>query len=390
MTVACAGGTAFAADRYWVAGSSYWDIPAAWSTTPGGSGGAGMPANGDNAYIISSGSILVIRDNVTPSYVPPGPALVRLTGTGAGFVRLNQSTTAGTMAASTLDVGYAGTAEYDHAGGTVVVGNLNVGAGGAGTGIYTIRDLAQSLTADVLTLGNNGNTFGTFNQFSGTVSTLGMTLGFNSAGAHGVYNFMDGFFVNTDLQIADVGASTFSQTGGAGQSLQVTIGTAGAGTMNISGGAFASGESMQVGAVGTGPGSLNISGTGSYGSIGSLLVGALGRITQSGGTFTASGSMTVNGGRFDYNAGTFRPASGTTINITGGGTVALNTGFYILPDNTGYAITNGQLQLTGNNTFGGNGAASLLVSGSSASVVNTSGSTGVGLGTGGVGTATFA
>src|SRR5262249_41195246 len=126
IAIASSNRWAGAADRYWVGGTDIWNIAADWSATSGGAGGAGMPGNGDNAYIISAGSIQVTRDGITGSYIPPGPVLVRLTGTGAGgFVRLNQNSSAGTMAASTLDVGYAGTAEYDHFGGNVVAGTVN-------------------------------------------------------------------------------------------------------------------------------------------------------------------------------------------------------------------------------------------------------------------------
>src|SRR4051794_15045573 len=81
-TVAAAGvaRTAAAADRYWVGGTNFWELPGLWSATPGGAGGAGMPGNGDAAYIVSSTNITVTRDGITGSYLPPGPSLVQVTG----------------------------------------------------------------------------------------------------------------------------------------------------------------------------------------------------------------------------------------------------------------------------------------------------------------------
>ena len=44
-------------DRYWVGGTGYWNDTAHWSTTSGGSGGASVPADGDNVFIdANSGS----------------------------------------------------------------------------------------------------------------------------------------------------------------------------------------------------------------------------------------------------------------------------------------------------------------------------------------------
>ena len=88
--------------------------------------------------------------------------------------------------------------------------------------------------------------------------------------------------------------------------------------------------------------------------------------------------MTIDGGRFDFNGGTFVPASGTTINITGGGTASLNTGLFFLPNNSAFSVTSGRLQLTGSTYI--SATASLLVSGSGASVVAGPGDTAIGVG----------
>src|SRR2546423_3992466 len=89
---------ASAVDRYWVGLDGFWEQTPHWSATSGGAGGASMPANGDNAFIISSSTLKVTRDSLVPSYTPPGPALVRLAGTGGAVVTVGHDFCAGTMA----------------------------------------------------------------------------------------------------------------------------------------------------------------------------------------------------------------------------------------------------------------------------------------------------
>src|SRR5437763_4136534 len=83
--------SAHAADRYWVAGSGFWDIPSAWSATPGGPGAAGVPNVGDNAYVFSNVSLTLTRDATVASSAQPGLNLLQLTGTGAFPVAVIQT-----------------------------------------------------------------------------------------------------------------------------------------------------------------------------------------------------------------------------------------------------------------------------------------------------------
>src|SRR5437764_14721135 len=132
-----------AADRYWIGANGFWEQTAHWSATSGGAGGASMPANGDNGFIISSSTLQVTRDNIVPNYSPPGPALLRLGGTGGAVVELVQ-TAGNNMAATTLDVGYGGQALYSQFSGSNVVTNLSLGNFGTGVGTYDLE--AGSLT----------------------------------------------------------------------------------------------------------------------------------------------------------------------------------------------------------------------------------------------------
>jgi hypothetical protein len=379
-----------AADRYWISGSDFWDIGADWSATSGGPGGAGMPNNGDNAFVLSSNQFTITRDGFTPSYTPPGIALARLGGSGGAVITLQQIGSAGTFAASTFDIGYNGTAQYQEFAGSGVFGQVNVGAFGAGVGTYLIDGTLTTMTTNVLNVGNSNSNIGTFNQNNGQVTVNStLTLGFNTATAHGFYNLVGGTLLGGQLSIADVGTSVFNQTGGTGQFQTVLIGGAGAGTFNISGGAMFSGANPTfVGNSSFAAGSLNISGTGLYNAAGGMTINPTGRVTVNGGTLTFLSNLSINGGRLDFNGGTFMPASGASISISGGGTANLNA-FYSLPSNTGFSITSGQLTIPNITFIGSNGIGTLSATGSNSRVVAGPSATIIGTGTGGSATATF-
>lgn len=74
----CAFGVS-GADYYWVGGSAdgsgryLWTNPANWASSQGGSGGAGVPGNGDNAYSIESDAYTIyITSSVTVNGFYPG------------------------------------------------------------------------------------------------------------------------------------------------------------------------------------------------------------------------------------------------------------------------------------------------------------------------------
>src|SRR5438093_10012436 len=155
---------ASAVDRFWVGLDGFWEQTNPSPATSGGPSGASMPVNGDNAFIISTSTFQVTRDSLVPSYTPPGPALVRLAGTGGAVVTVAQIAGAGTMAASALDVGYDGTAQYLQHDANAIFGQLSIGAFGNGVGTYTIDGAAAALTVNGdLYLGKNNNNLGTFN-----------------------------------------------------------------------------------------------------------------------------------------------------------------------------------------------------------------------------------
>src|SRR5436305_12251793 len=94
-------------------------------------------------------------------------------------------------------------------------------------------------------------------------------------------------------------------------------------------------------------------------------------------------------GRFDVTAATFLPASATGINISGGGTAAINN-FLVLPGNTGFSVTAGQLTLANTMFVGSNGVGTMQATAPTARVIATAGvATIFGAGTGVSATATF-
>src|SRR4051794_6529003 len=98
-------GQALAGERFWIAGSGFWDVGANWSATAGGAGGAGAPVNFDNALIDSALSLTVTRDSVTPGYVTPGLNIMRLNGTGGAIVDVAQVAGANAMFATQEQIG---------------------------------------------------------------------------------------------------------------------------------------------------------------------------------------------------------------------------------------------------------------------------------------------
>jgi len=178
--LALIGPAARADDRYWVGPSSFWEFGVHWSETPDGDGGAGMPIDGDNAYIVSPANLVVTRDQVTPSYTGTGPAFVMLDGIGPGaLVTLRQ--TANRMAAAGERVGFDGRAQYLQSGGDNVFGNLWLGGNAGSAGTYTLSGALSTASGNFAAVGE-GNGAGTFLQTDGTVNVTTLFLaGFGSA-----------------------------------------------------------------------------------------------------------------------------------------------------------------------------------------------------------------
>jgi T5SS/PEP-CTERM-associated repeat protein len=289
LTLTCL--PARAVDRYWVGNSNFWDVPTSWSFTPGGLGGAGMPLDGDRAYVISSAfNVTVTRDEVTPSYTGAGPSFVMLDGSGGSSVTTLLQT-ANRMAADGERVGFNGRGQYIQIGGSNVVGNLWLGGNTGSAGTYSLSAAAASLTANFIDVAE-ANGAGTFNHNNGTVTTNALYVGGFGAPSRGTYNFANGALSASTLALGVAGIGTFVQTGGVAS--------------------FTSALEIN-------PGS---------------------RCTQNAGDMWV-GNVVINGGRFDRAAGTtLNLTPGKSISIAGGGTMTQGGGFR-LPNNSSMTITSG-------------------------------------------------
>ena len=131
---------------------------------PAAPGGAGVPANGDNAFVFSSGSLTLTGDNTSVSYLPPGLNRLDLAGSGGLPVTVAQS--ANQMIAVTENIGTGGFGKYNESGGTNSVTNLNLGSGTLGTGIYNLS--GGTLATTSIALGGIAGDAGSLNVIGGT------------------------------------------------------------------------------------------------------------------------------------------------------------------------------------------------------------------------------
>ncbi len=335
--------TALAADRYWVAGSGLWDVPGAWSATAGGAGGAGVPANGDNAFVFSSGSLTLTRDNTSVSYVPPGLNRLDLAGSGGLPVTVAQS--ANQMIAVTENIGTGGFGKYNESGGTNSVTNLNLGTGTLGTGIYNLS--GGTLAATSIALGGIAGDAGSLNVIGGTLSATTLLVGTNGTGT---CNITGGTLSITALTVGGNGVGTFIQSAG-----QTTIGTLNVfrgSTFTSTSGSLATNGAVTVDAATfsiasalvliSGSPSLTVKDAGlvSIPNSGVLLDGTMSlqsdgvlnasldvsmfnsndRISLDGGRLSAS-TIGLNGGTVIFNSGTLNLTGSSGLSVFAGGVV---------------------------------------------------------------------
>ncbi len=55
-----------ASDKYWVCGDDSWEAASCWSSTDGGSGGAGIPTANDIVYLTQSDAIVTYSTLTDP------------------------------------------------------------------------------------------------------------------------------------------------------------------------------------------------------------------------------------------------------------------------------------------------------------------------------------
>src|SRR5262249_37794034 len=139
--------TALALGYFWVGNSgALWSVASNWSFTPGGAGGAGVPASGDEAQAIG-----VISKNVqfNTIYAPPGMTDVFVTSqNNASTITLNHEF--GRMVTSLVVIGSGGRGVYNLNTGTATISDVRVGAAGFGTFNLNAGSGTNSLTSDVI------------------------------------------------------------------------------------------------------------------------------------------------------------------------------------------------------------------------------------------------
>ena len=165
---------------------------------------------------------------------------------------------------------------------------------------------------------------------------------FGSGGATGTGTFSNGSFVNfqADVDIGVGGAGSvgivqvLSDAGlGIGGDLRIgSDGTAGSsGTLTVNGVGSSSGsDALTIGAAVNSIGTLNVQNSGIFtGGFGGtpITVGATGTIAITGGTFNASGNMTLNGQMTRDVGGDFNLAASRTLTVQGGGDVTVTGSF---------------------------------------------------------------
>jgi hypothetical protein len=242
-----------AGNKYWVGGSSgLWSAGAKWSTTSGGSGGAGAPAGNDSVYI--NQSVNTVTYDSTAS-LPSALTLLQIDASVAPTL----SQTGGSLSAATEYVGYSHNRVYNQTGGSV-------------SGPFT----------------NNGSFTYSGGAFNGRLVNNGTAV-FNASFTAG-----DGMENNSDFSIVSGRAVTFN---GSGLDNQGTITLTGA-TLSGNGALVSSGGISGYG---------TIAGSGGFVNYGEL--------AQTGGKLTLSNTgSNINYGNWDLASGyQFQLSSGVPV-----------------------------------------------------------------------------
>ena len=302
-----------------------------------------------------------------------------------GAYSMDASTGASTLTTFLLFVGHEGAGTFvQNAGSVNVKTSLAVGISPGSTGTYTLAGSAGTITTPLMSIGSEGGT-GSFVQNAGSVGVNELLVVGNFPGSTGTYTLTGGALTSTTsvaMSIPEVigysGTGRMIQTGGTNQvtgDVQIAANSGGTGTYNLSGGQFTVNGNIGIGHAAAGTlnqtgGTLAVS-AGLYvgstpGAIGTFDLGAgtvtaasefvgadgNGTVNQSGGTNTASNSVTVQSGA---GVGIYN-LSGTGV-LTASGTGLLNLGTFNLLGGTvnGSGPLVNQALMTGNGTIGGTG-----------------------------------
>jgi autotransporter-associated beta strand protein len=241
-------------------------------------------------------------------------------------------------------------------GGSLTLAQLFLGRDSARTGLLVVNGGALAVE-DLLYVGDGvdgSGGSGTFHLVSGAVNVGGDLFLGSRAGTSGSVVVEGGALTATQLRVGNLGAGTFSQTGGlftlTGPVLVLAEDSAASGTFELQGGTLdAAGAVIQVGGDGSGTGSFVLSG-------GTLQ--AAGVVVRSGSSFAdRGGTLDVAATMTNHGTWIFNPPDSLTrsYHLTGTGAVTkTGTGMLTLAGSNAYAgattVEAGSLVIDGNHS----------------------------------------
>jgi len=228
-------------EKYWVGTSGEWNDPSHWSTTPGGSGGAAPPQDGDEVFLIQSDNTTrLVTYKIDPPSRPPELGGLRINASGAyGFMILFQGIYDHPLVSSAEYVG-----GYHYPG----YGDVVSGRG------FHLQSGGSNYTKTFLTIGDTPGSLGYYSLSGGTLDN-GTTLTVGNEGT-GSFSQSDGCVYTTYFQnIGFYGTGIYSQSGGinmVGAALRLGYRSSASGTYELSGTGFFSAPTQYIGYEGVG------------------------------------------------------------------------------------------------------------------------------------------
>jgi hypothetical protein len=361
LFIFCVGIKTLNAQRYWISSTTgNWSNPSNWSTTSGGTPGAGAPTTANNAIFDGNGTgNCIINANASANNL-----VVQ-----AGYTGVITQTTGVTL---TINNGSTWT------GGTFIGGNSSITNNGA----FSLQGTNFTSTSGTLSIRNTCNfTSGTFNHNNGSVSFANNSFAvsgsptFNNLYFTPNYNAItvnNSFTVNGNLYLDGVAA-------------YVTVTTASGVTLTVNGNVYKTGSNntqFNVGTIDAKGDIIYTSTSGGSGGSGSYIISGVGNqvlsstapayqgrihnvtINKPSGQLGLSGIITVGGPNWTFQSGTLSAGTSTIVFYREpGGSNLLISGTHTLNDVMVYPYYN-TTTVTGNLSVN-----SLTLDGSAASDV---------------------
>lgn len=324
---------------------------------------------------------------------------------GAGFSGNGTTTLSGTLTASIEKIGESMSATFTQsAGANNVTGDFNVGFGAGVTGTYTLQGGSLAV-AGISNIGGDGTgifnlaggsmSAGTINLLHGSLNLTGGTLGYTTL----VQNGGDISGTLTNLTSYTFNGGTFTgrlvNSGTAVVNADVTFGN---GLDNLANFSVAGNHAVSLNGTDlTSDGTFALAGSLSSANI-KIGVNADGSFTQTSGTNAATGNLyagfaAAHAGTYALQSGSLNVSGNTYVGFDGNGIFNQSGGTHatsnlVLANSAGttgnYALSNtSSLNVSGNETIGLNGAGTFNQTGGTH---NVSGTMGLGLNPGAVGT----